>query len=179
MGRETVRKCAKGRKRERRTVSRRDSARQGFAAVPDGVQSPARNKYNRNPRLTSRIDNDLLPIERDTVDRSSSILLDRVNPARRTRSPTCDRADVRTRTRNPARGSDGTVSISRDPRGVRAASGGVDSLPSSRSPTLARELPVGHLEDRPMSTRSETGGIDSDDDGDDDDEETVLQGTHR
>jgi len=73
---------------------------QGFAASPDRVQSPARNKYNRNPRLTSRIDNDLLPIERDTADRSPSILLDRENPAR-----SDEVADVRTRTRtrNPAR----------------------------------------------------------------------------
>lgn len=159
--------------RERRTISRRAS-RQGFAANPDEVQSPARNKYNRNPRLTSRIDNDLLPIERDTVDRSPSILLDRENPAR-----SDEVADVRTRTRtwNPARTS--TAAISRTGAGeggwsVRGTEGWTPLL-SSRSPTLARELPVGRLEDPPMNARSETDGIDSDED----DQEMVLQRTHR
>jgi len=86
-------------KKTRPTDDFKESAScQGFTASPDRVQSPARNKYNRNLRLTSRIDNDLLLIERDTADRSPSILLDRENSAR-----SDEVADVRTRTRNPVR----------------------------------------------------------------------------
>lgn len=165
---------AKGGKRGRRTVSRRDArvkdsplgSRRGTKSRPQQVQQ-------KSSADVTRIDNDLLPIERDTADRSPSILLDRENPARRGRGRRRQDADgVPRRSLGPG------------PEEGCSRQRGVDSLLSSRSPTLARELPVvGRLEDPPVNARNETGGIDSDydgdDDGDDDDGETVLQGTHR
>ena len=86
------------RKKMRATDDLKESAScQGFAANPDRVQSPARNKYNRNPRLTSRIDNDLLPIERDPpIDRRRYSSIGRT-PRGRTRSPTSGRGHGRGR----------------------------------------------------------------------------------
>lgn len=125
----------------------KESARQGFAAKC-GVQSPARNKYNRNPRLTSRVD--LLSRETPSIDRRRY-----GESASRSRRGRQDERDS-------------------------AAGGGLPPSPWSRSPTLARQLSVGRLEDPLVNARDETRRIDSDGDGDDDDDdETVLQGTHR
>lgn len=66
----------------------KESVRQG--STVSRVQRPYRNKYNENPRLTSRIDNDLLPIER-VRDRSPSIFLDSRPRALTRRSPKSSR----------------------------------------------------------------------------------------
>lgn len=107
-GRETARKCARKEENEGDGRSQGERASRIRRSGLDGVQSPARNKYNRNPRLTSHGSTTTSYPSRETppIDRR------RYSSIGRTPRVADEVADVRTRTefradltgRDPRRG---------------------------------------------------------------------------